>query len=106
MHVTVICRSTTIVNREPVSSLDLWVEDRKIRCWQDFTNKEWDFTAPGFVERNPAIAAMFIDEGAVPDYETWELMKDAIRPLFQHQALVEDQLILQNTQTLDPFSRC
>jgi len=106
MHVTVICRSTTIVNREPVSSLDLWVEGRKIRCWQCFDNKEWSFTIGGFKYKDPAIAAMFIDGGCVPDYETWELMKDAIRPLFQDQALVEDQLILQSTQTLDPFSRC
>ena len=43
----------------------------------------------------------------MPDYETWEQMKNAIRPLFaQGQVLVEDQLLLQNIQSLDPFSLC
>lgn len=40
-------------------------------------------------------------------HNTWELMKNAIRPLLlQVEVLVEDQQVWQNIQTLDPFSRC
>jgi hypothetical protein len=107
MQAVFLCKSTLIVNHEPVQSIDVRVEDRKFRCWQSYDNKEWDFTVPGYVERNPAICAMIIDGGCLPDYETWELMKGSIRPLLlQVEALVEDQLIWQNIQTLDPFSRC
>lgn len=104
MHITVICKSTVIVNREELPSLDVLVEGRKFRCW--WSHQEWNFTIPGFIQRDPSIAAAVIDGGCIPDYEVWEQIKDAIRPLFQNQALVEDQLLLHNTQTSDPFSRC
>lgn len=80
MNVVFLRKSTVVVNRETVQSIDVRVEGHEFRCYQLFDNKEWNFTAPGFVERNPAVAAMIIDGGCLPPYDEWEQMKDAIRP--------------------------
>jgi len=108
MNPVFLSKSTVIVNHEPVQSIDVRVDGRKFRCWQSYDNKEWDFTVPGLVYRYPAINAMIIDNGGLPPYKEWETIKDSIRPMLlgQVEALVEDQLIWQNIQTLDPFSRC
>jgi len=108
MQAVFLRKSTVIVNHEPVQSIDVLVDGRKFSCWENFSGKEAYFLPPyGLVERNPAVCAMIIDGGSLPPYDEWERMKDAIRPLLhQVEALVEDQLIWQNIQTLDPFSRC
>ncbi len=113
MKAIFICRSTVIVAREPLQSIDVLVEGRRFRCWRDYSNKEWSFLPPyGQVERDPAVCAMVIDNGSLPPYEEWEKMKDAIRPLLLApllaplQALEEDQQLWQNIQSVDPFSRC
>ena len=84
MQVVFLRKSTVVVNHEPVQSIDVLIEGRKFRCWENFSGKEWNFIVPGFVERNPAVCAMIIDGGCLPPYNKFEEMKDVIRPLFCH----------------------
>lgn len=109
MQAIFLCKSSVIVNHEPIQSIDVLIEGRKFRCWRDYTNKEHSFLPPyGLVDRDPAVCAQIIDGGSLPEYELWEKMKDAIRPLFLQpiEALEKDQLLWRNIQSLDPFSRC
>ncbi len=108
MKAVFLGKSTVVVNHEEISSIDVLVEGQKFRVWQSFDNKEWSFLPPyGFVERNPAVCAMTLTGSFPMPYERWEEIKNVIRPLLtQVEALVEDQQVWQNIQTLDPFSRC
>lgn len=79
----IIGKSTVIVNREPVPSIDVFVQDRIFRVWQSF--QEWDFTIGQFVAREPSICAFIIDGGCLPPYEKWEEIKNEIRPIFMEK---------------------